>query len=339
MNEKFQNALNRKEQNCPPIWFMRQAGRYHSHYQGLRKQHGFVELCKQPELAAEVALGPILDFDFDVSILFSDILFPLEALGMGLKYDPAPQLSFHLRENHLKSLNSVDQAVDFMNFQKQAVQVTRQRLPEHKSLVGFVGGLWTLFSYAVEGSHKGGLHEAKRLLPLYRRFLEKLYPLIEQNIALQFEGGAEVVYIFDTAAGELSPQLFNSVVFPELKKLAEKYPNKLAYYTKNISQDYLSEEYWQLPLAGRGFDHKFDLAQILKRQKQGVIQGNFDQNLLFADELDFEDHVLKFLEPFKELSPQERAGWVCGLGHGILPATPEANVRKFIEVVRREFNG
>ena len=90
---RFHNALSRVAQPTPPIWLMRQAGRYHRHYQGLRQQHSFVELCKQPDLAAEVTLGPLLDFDFDTAILFSDLLFPLEALGMGLEYtDQGPRL-------------------------------------------------------------------------------------------------------------------------------------------------------------------------------------------------------------------------------------------------------
>ena len=85
-NERFTNAINYKEQNIPPIWMMRQAGRYHSHYQNLRAKYSFMELCKIPEIAAEVALGPVQDFDFDLAILFSDLLFPLEGLGMGLKF-------------------------------------------------------------------------------------------------------------------------------------------------------------------------------------------------------------------------------------------------------------
>src|SRR4051812_21028243 len=89
---RFQNALARRPQSTPPIWLMRQAGRYHKHYQALRARHSFMDLCKQPELAAEVALGPVLDFGFDAAILFSDLLFPLEALGLGLEYtDGGPQ--------------------------------------------------------------------------------------------------------------------------------------------------------------------------------------------------------------------------------------------------------
>ena len=99
-NEKFSNALNHIPQKIPPIWFMRQAGRYHSHYQGLKQSHTFEELCKNPNLAAETALGPINDFDFDVAILFSDILFVLEALGMSLKYDPGPIFSAFIDEKN-----------------------------------------------------------------------------------------------------------------------------------------------------------------------------------------------------------------------------------------------
>ena len=90
-NKKFVNALEKIPQSVPPIWFMRQAGRYHSHYQNLKTKNTFVELCKSPSLAAETALGPIESFDFDVAILFSDILFPLESLGMGLTYSPGPK--------------------------------------------------------------------------------------------------------------------------------------------------------------------------------------------------------------------------------------------------------
>ena len=87
-NTLFHNALIKQKQNVPPIWFMRQAGRYHSHYQNLKEKYTFEQLCKSPELAAEVAFGPINEFDFDVAILFSDILFILEALGLELKFDP-----------------------------------------------------------------------------------------------------------------------------------------------------------------------------------------------------------------------------------------------------------
>src|SRR6266478_2878971 len=106
---RFQNALARRAQSVPPIWLMRQAGRYHRHYQALRQKHSFMDLCKQDELAAEVALGPVLGFDFYAAILFSDLLFPLEALGMGLEYtDHGPQLGWQLDPETFSRLRPVE---------------------------------------------------------------------------------------------------------------------------------------------------------------------------------------------------------------------------------------
>src|SRR6185503_19453292 len=140
-SERFRNALARQSQRTPPIWLMRQAGRYHHHYQVLRAKHSFIDLCKQPELAAEVALGPVRDFGFDAAILFSDLLFSLEALGMGLAYtDYGPRLGWKLDEDSISRLRSVDDAWPHLLFQGEAMRATRERLPDDRSLIGFVGG-------------------------------------------------------------------------------------------------------------------------------------------------------------------------------------------------------
>src|SRR5215813_5893209 len=220
-NLRFQNALARRSQSVPPIWMMRQAGRYHRHYQDLRAKHSFMDLCKQPELAAEVALGPVLDFGFDAAILFSDLLFPLEALGMGLEYtDAGPRLGWKLDRQSISRMRPVVDALVQLQFQAHAVAATRERLPYDRSLIGFVGGPWTLFVYAVEGTHKGSLSDSKRLLDLFPRFCETMVPLLARNISMQLECGAEVVMIFDTAAGELAPDIFLSAVVPQLERLA-----------------------------------------------------------------------------------------------------------------------
>src|SRR6185503_8258634 len=124
-NLRFHNALARTPQITPPIWLMRQAGRYHRHYQNLRRQHSFMDLCKRPDLAAQVALGPVLDFDFDTAILFSDLLFPLEALGMGLQYtDRGPELGWRLSQETFTRLRSIEDAWPNLLFQGEAVQAT-----------------------------------------------------------------------------------------------------------------------------------------------------------------------------------------------------------------------
>ena len=222
-NARFQNALARRPQSVPPIWLMRQAGRYHKHYRALRQKHSFMDLCKRPELAAEVTLGPVQDFGFDAAILFSDLLFPLEALGMGLAYtDSGPQLGWKLHPETISQLRSVQDAWPHLLFQGEAMRATRARLPADRSLIGFVGGPWTLFVYAVEGSHAGSLTAAKRLLSLFPQFCEVIVPLLAQNIELQLNNGAELVMIFDTAAGELAPEVFAAAVIPQLRLLTQR---------------------------------------------------------------------------------------------------------------------
>lgn len=352
--ERFQNAIKKIPQKVPPIWFMRQAGRYHSHYQGLRSKYSFEQMCKIPELAAEVAWGPIQDFDFDVAILFSDILFPLEALGFGLKYtEQGPRLGFHLNEATIKDLKPANDVLEFLNFQGDAMKMTRDRLPQNKSLIGFVGGPWTLFVYACEGSHAGSLTSTKSLLPLISRFNESLLALHEYTIQRQLAGGAEVVMIFDTAAGELSPALFEQFVLPSLERLSRKFPGQLGYYSKATQSSFITDKLLNLPWAGLGFDHRWSLPELLKfgvgphqigrRTKSmgfgpGFVQGNFDQSLLHADTESFKKYLSDYIKSFQELTLEERAGWVSGLGHGVLPKTPEAHVKMFVEKIRESFS-
>ena len=297
-----------------------------------------MELCKDPELAAETAMGPIDDFDFDVAILFSDLLFPLESLGMGLEYAPGPQLAWKLNHETINQLLPVDEAIGGMEFQRLAVQATRGRLAHRKSLIGFVGGPWTLFGYAVEGSHKGGLREAKKLWSLFPAFSEIIVPFLEKNIALQLEAGAEVVMILDTASGELSPQMYREGVAPGILQLADLFPGKIGYYGQNTQLahifPYLNSDN---KLAGLGFDHRWELPTVFEMVGNRFVQGNFDQTMLFSDRDEFAKRLKEFMRPFLELDEKERTGWVCGLGHGILPATPEDNVRMFVDTVRETF--
>ncbi len=332
-SKRFENALHNVAQKTPPIWMMRQAGRYHDHYQNLKKSYTFLDLCKKPELACETAMGPIEDFDFDISIMFSDLLFPLEALGMPLDYTPGPTLGWHLDEHSMKKLNSPEGLGDFFGFQHEALKLTRKALPDDKSLIGFVGGTWTLFGYAVEGSHKGGLKKSKALFHLYEKFSKDyLLPLLIQNIELQIQGGAEVVMVMDTAAGELSSELYNKYVAPDLKVLTDAFPGKLGFYCKGVVENHyelLRTYEW----AGIGYDHRWSLNDVFEKHTQtktsGFIQGNFDQCLLFSDPKNFETRLREWADPL-----MGKTGWVSGLGHGILPQTPQENVRNFVKLVR-----
>ena len=177
-NVLFNNALNRVPQKTPPIWFMRQAGRYHSHYQNLKEDYSFEELCKNPELAAQTALGPINDFDFDVSILFSDILFPLEALGMDLKYNPGPIFGKFINNSNYDELKTAEEAVFDLTFQSEALKITREILPKNKSLIGFVGGPWTVACYMING--KGDL----KFKAAIEKIIKEKLPIVEMDFEI-----------------------------------------------------------------------------------------------------------------------------------------------------------
>jgi uroporphyrinogen decarboxylase len=337
MSNLFNKAMNKEILDTPPIWMMRQAGRYHSHYQNLKKTNTFMDLCLQPHLSAEVAMGPVLDFDFDAAILFSDILFPLKALGMPLDYtDAGPQLGYQLDSENIKKLKPALEASEEMQFQKTAMQLTRERLSKEKGLIGFVGGPWTLFVYAMEGSHAGNLIRSKTAWGLWTEFSKIIESFLVENIRLQFEGGADVVMIFDTAAGELSPAVFQAQVQPVLAKLARQFSGKLGYYSKGTTPMHFNIDWKSLPWAGQGFDHRHQLTELFAPfSKNGFIQGNFDQSLLHLPTDDFKIFLQQYLKPFQDLSPEQRKGWICGLGHGILPKTPEKNVHTFIDLVRK----
>lgn len=332
-SERFQNAMARRAQPTPPIWLMRQAGRYHRHYQALRQKYSFMDLCKQPELAAEVALGPVLDFGFDAAILFSDLLFPLAALGMGLEYtDRGPQLGWNLDRKTISQLRPLEEAWPQLLFQGEAVRATRDRLPSDRSLIGFVGGPWTLFVYAVEGSHKGSLLESKKLLSLFPQFCETMVPLLARNIELQLENGAELVMMFDTAAGELSPDIFATQVVPQLRAMTKKDAPRIGYYSKATQAAHLRHPlFTDGGLAGVGIDHRWDMSEAFDLFPHGFVQGNFDQALLLCEREGLKKHLQRYFEP---LSNRPIPGWICGLGHGVLPGTPEQNVRLFVETVR-----
>ncbi|MBI2712270.1 MAG: uroporphyrinogen decarboxylase [Bdellovibrio sp.] len=345
MKTLFQQSLMRKNTGRPPVWFMRQAGRYHSHYQNLKKQYSFEDICTRPELACEATMGPIRDFDFDSAILFSDILFPLDVLGMGLSYPEGPELSWHLKTRQAVE-RLVPGDISKLEFQSQAIRLIRNALPQEKSLLGFVGGPWTLFCYAVEGSHQGNLISSKQGLVdgRFEGFWRILSPLLLENMVLQAKAGADAIAVLDTCAGELDPQTYQSHVIPPLRELFKNYSLRcpevpLVYYGKTCGPDHW-KSLTELPIAGLGIDWRHDLAQVLSEWgDRWAIQGNIDPTWLFLEPAELTKRLTQVFETVKALPVASRQGWICGLGHGVLPKTPESNVRLFIELQRKFFQG
>lgn len=339
----FQSALARKNDSRPPVWFMRQAGRYHSHYQQLKKNHTFMDLCKKPELACETTMGPIRDFDFDAAILFSDLLFPLEAMGMDLKYDPGPVLGRKLKTPaDVRSLKTGKP--EELDFQAQAIRLIRKELSPAKGLLGFVGGPFTLYCYAVEGSHQGSLGDAVAGLSdgRYELFFEKLAPLLAENMALQARAGIDTIAVLDTCAGELEAQAYAEKIVPTMRHLFAKFKElcpqiPITYYSKKTGPAHWST-LTGLPIAGLGIDWNHDIAEVLNQWSgQWAIQGNVDPSWLLLPAQELEPKLRAVFEKVRKLPREKLRGWICGLGHGVLQQTPESNVRLFLRLQKEYF--
>ena len=344
----FNSALQLKNDQRAPVWLMRQAGRYHSHYQNLKKTHSFMDLCKVPELACETTLGPMRDFDFDAAILFSDLLFPLEVMGMGLDYVPGPKLQWYLKSKEdLKRLKSGKNLAVQLQFQPDAIRLIRQamnrELRPDRGLIGFVGGPLTLFYYATEGSHRTAdsqtLTDAKKGLNdgRYEGFVEILVPILAQNMAMQSRTGElDVLAVMDTCAGELTPGEFETYAKPALRLLFSMYREwggvtPILYYTKGTGVDHW-ETMMDLDIRGIGVDWNTRMDDVL-RQFGGrmAVQGNFDPSHLLLPTDAFEQKLAAFWDQIKSVPADLLRGWICGLGHGVLQHTPEAHVRRFVE--------
>jgi uroporphyrinogen decarboxylase len=340
----FQKTLSKQnDTRTPPIWFMRQAGRYHSHYQILRKTNSFLDVCKKPEVSAEAALGPIQDFDYDAAILFSDILFPLEAMGVPLDFSPGPQLGFLLQsKDDLRKYVPLKDVRGYFKFQADALKLLRQKLSPEKGMIGFVGGPLTIYQFAMHGSgkHEGsvaGLNDGR-----FTGFMAKLIPMLIENMVVQAEAGIDCMAVLDTSAGKLSATEYQQIYLPYLSQIISGFkarmPNtKLLYYSKGTNADY-----WRLleslPIDGLGIDFTNNLAATLQEfGGRFAIQGNISPEWMRLPWVELQPKLEAVFRQVKALKPEQRKGWVCGLGHGILPDVPEENVRQFIALVRKIF--
>ena len=324
MNDKFANACARVKQDCPPIWMMRQAGRYQKSYMDMRDRFTFEQMCKLPRIAAQTAILPIRDFDFDIAILFSDILFPIEGLGVPLKFDPGPKFEWHINEQNYHEHSNVKQAIKHMEFQANAIKSTRDLLPDSKSIIGFVGGPWTLLNYATGKKTNLSLKWKTKYLK------DVIIPLLDKNINLQLDAGAEKVMILDSGVSNMSEMYFKKYYVDLLQPLIKQ---DVGYYTKQLNKRCLPTLY-KMNWSGLGLDSSVDIIHAFKKYKKGFIQGNFDESLLLQDEQECRKSIQQFLEKMEVV---DKRGWVCGLGHGINKTTPEENVKLFVRLVREKY--
>jgi len=333
-----------KRSSTLPVWFMRQAGRYHSHYQGIKKNSDFMTMCKNPELACEVTLGPIKDFGFNAAILFSDLLFPLEQLGMGLSYHSGPPtLEWHLEKiEDIKKLKVISPGEDFYKFQGEACKLLRERLPKDVTLLGFVGAPFTLYTYAVEGSHSRNLVSAKKGLfdGRFEAFCKILLPELLKEMVTQAKNGAQAVALFDTAAGELCVQDYKEFIVPKLTALLRDFKSqspgtKIIYYSKHTQAGFIKAlDLTHIDVIG--VDWRCDLVEIQKLLPHDkFIQGNLDPAWLHLPSDILQKKANHYYQDLRERGLDFKR-WIAGLGHGVLIQTPEENVRLLVKLIQSQ---
>jgi uroporphyrinogen decarboxylase len=339
-NDRLIRACRRQEVDRAPVWMMRQAGRYMPEYRALRAKYDFMTMCKTPELAAEVSLQPYEILGVDAVIMFSDILVPVEAMGMKVDIieSKGPVLEDPIRTEAQVEKLIVPDPVETMPFVMETIRLLRKRLEQEAPLIGFAGAPFTLASYMVEGGGTRNYAEIKRMM--YRepmtihRLLDKLADAIILYLNAQIEAGAQVVQLFDTWAGELSAADYEEFALPYERKIFERIHRGASeldvpaiLYLNGCS--HILEK-----MVGSGanvlsVDWRIDLAEARRRTGDKVaLQGNLDPCELLGTPESIAESVKEVLKK------GGGTGHIMNLGHGILPMVPVENARAFIEAAK-----
>jgi len=318
---------------------MRQAGRYLPEYRAIRSKVGFLELCKTPDLAAEVTIQPVTRLGVDAAILFSDILVVSEAMGMSLELeDKGPHFPQPLRSHADVDRLRVPEPEEALGFVLETVRRTKKQLAGTVPLIGFCGGPWTLAAYMIEGKTSRSFEKAKAALlgdePLAFALLGKISDALTAYLQAQLDAGADALQIFDSWAGALAPD--------DYARIGAPYVARVVRGLRRTGQPLtvFGVETGELLgiLAGTGadvvgVDWRVPLPEARRRAGDGVaLQGNLDPASLFLPHPVLEERVRRVLDGARAAG----RGHVFNLGHGILPTTPPENARLVVDLVHRE---
>ena len=341
-DSKFLRALNLQTNPIPPVWFMRQAGRYLPEYQEIRKNYSnFLDMCKQPKVCAELALQPIDRFGLDASILFSDILTIPDALNLGLGFYEGEGPKF---SNPISSPQDIDKLIPFdvnnLDYVFKAVEETKNLLPKNIPLIGFCGSPWTLAAYSIEGGGSKDFKKTKIFMKEnpdeLQKFLEILSNACYEYLRQQVLSGVNALQIFDSWADLL--------VNNELNRFSLKYTQMLVHLLKadpvtaNIPiilfekspnkkiVDILFEE-----ITCASLHWKEDIKKVAKKLKNKyAIQGNLDPKILLNSDESIWDETQKICNVMKDYP-----GFIFNLGHGITPDIDPCKVQVMINAIRQ----
>ncbi|HEX7477790.1 MAG TPA: uroporphyrinogen decarboxylase [Polyangiales bacterium] len=332
---EFLRACRREPTAFTPIWLMRQAGRYQPEYRALRARYGFVEMCKNPDVAAEVTILPVTQLGVDAAILFADILLILEPLGIGFEFtkDDGPRIAKPVRV--AADVNAVAERIDpqeSLGYVLEAVKKTRSGLPSGVPLIGFSGAPFTLASYVIEGSGSRDYMHTKAMMfgdpGAWNALMEKLTSAVALYLNAQVKAGVQAVQVFDSWIGALSPADYQQYVQPHMKRLFAALDHSVPAIHFGTGNPAL---YPMMKAAGGdviGIDFRCDLGSTWDALGDVALMGNLDPYSLLAPRAELEKRAKRVLD-----GACGRAGHVFNLGHGLFPEASVDKVRMLVDYV------
>jgi uroporphyrinogen decarboxylase len=336
MNSRFLDACRRRPTDVRPVWFMRQAGRYMKQYREVRAKHTILEICKRPDLAAQVTLQPVEILDVDAAIIFADLLLPVEPMGLKLQFKAGegPVIDNPVRTSHDVDTLSTSNTDD-LGYVGEAIQIVARALAGRTPVIGFVGAPFTVASYMIEGGASRHFLHTKRMMyqdeTLWRRLMGKLVDVLAPFAVLQVAAGARAIQVFDSWVGALGADDYVRYVAPYSRALIERIRSSgvPVIHFGTGAAGYFRE----LHAAGgdvMGVDWRLNIDQAwMDISYRSAIQGNLDPAALFAPLPELKQKVHELLK-----RTGTRPGHIFNLGHGILPETPVDNVRAVVQMVR-----
>ncbi len=336
MNSRFLDACRRRPTDVRPVWFMRQAGRYMKQYRDIRAKHGILEICKRPDLAAQITLQPVEILDVDAAIIFADLLLPVEPMGLKLRFaaGEGPVI-----DNPVRTSSDIDSLsisnTDELGYVGETIQLVVRALAGRVPVIGFVGAPFTMASYMIEGGPSRNFLRTKQMMyrdeTLWRRLMGKLVDVLGAFAVLQVSAGARIIQVFDSWVGALGPDDYVRYVAPYSRALIERI--RAASVPVIHFGTGAAGFFRELHAAGgdvMGVDWRINIDQAwMDISYRSAVQGNLDPAVLMAPLPELRMRINELLK-----RTGTRPGHIFNLGHGILPETPVENVKACVEIVR-----
>ncbi len=332
MNHLLLKALKCENRGRPPVWIMRQAGRYLPQFRAMRQRHSFLEMCHQPELAAETTRLPIDLLGFDAAILFSDILMVPEAFGVGVQFENGQGPVIERPLQNLCDVQALPRPIveEKLKFVADAIRLLKGQLKV--PLLGFCGAPFTIASYMIEGGSSKDLKKTKRWMlsepESFHQLLQLIAEVTEDYIKLQIEAGVDALQIFDSWAQFLAYEQFLEFSLPYMKRLVATSEIPVILFCRGSSV--FAKELVEAGSAGISIDWNANLAHLRQLlPKKIALQGNLDPDILLAPRTIVQREVKRLLD-----SMRGDPGYIFNLGHGITPDVAVDNVKALVETVQ-----